>query len=58
MEKLKSWIMVDGNGFVVDFIESCQDEEHGFQVFDGEIPDDLDVKTHRLVGGVLIKVEE
>ena len=58
MEKLKSWIMVDENDVVVDFVESYHDEELGFQVFDGEIPDDLDVKTHRLVDGVLIKIEE
>ena len=58
MKTVKNWIMVDENGVVVDFIESYQDEELGFQVFDGEIPEDLDVKTHLLADGVLVKIME
>lgn len=58
MSIVKNWIMVDANGVVVDFIESYLDEEQGFEVFDGEMPVDFDVGTHRLVDGVLIKIME
>ncbi len=57
MNTIKNWIKVGKGGVVLDFLNSYESEEIGFEVFDGELPADLDVGTHRLAGGVLIKIE-
>lgn len=45
---IKNWIKVDENRVVLDFVQSFEHEELGFELFDGVFPPSLDVKTHRV----------